>query len=94
VEINDDTHEQRADGSPMKRVHHVVAAAELAKQRARLYSRARVFIAAKYLGDTDPTIDFEAVASVLSELLLAANAANQRAEALLTTPLRAAKADD
>jgi hypothetical protein len=64
-------------------VRDVVTKAELARQRAKLYSRARVFIAVKYLGDQDPTVDFEAVASVLEELLVAADAEAQQAQRLL-----------
>ena len=69
--------------SRIARVRDVVAEAELAKQRARLYSRARVFIAVKYLGNADPTIEFEALESVLGELLIAADKEAQRAEQLL-----------
>jgi len=67
----------------IKRVRDVLAEADLAKQRARVLSRARVFVAAKYLGDTDPTIEFEAVERVLNELLIAANNECQRAQRLL-----------
>lgn len=74
---------QRSRLSSIKRVRDVLAEAELAKQRARIFSRARVFVANKYLGDTDPTIEFEAVERVLNELLIAANNESQQARHLL-----------
>ncbi len=88
MDANDYDSAQGAGGSPTTRVRDVVVGAELARQRARLYSRARLFIAAKYLGDTDPTIDFEAVASVLGELLIAADKEAQLAERLLGQVVR------
>jgi hypothetical protein len=75
------------------RVRDVVLAAEHAKQRARLYGRARVFLASKFVGDADPEINFEPLAMVLEELLVAASGAEPEARRLLAQPAGAEPLD-
>lgn len=71
------------------RVQDAVRASDLAQQKARLLSEARRFIARRYLGNTDPSIQFEALSSALEELLLAANAHEQEARRAMASPLKA-----
>lgn len=70
----------------VKRVRDVVAEADAYKQQARLFSEARLVLAQRHL--SDPATTFDALEVVLSALLLGANTANQRAEALLATRVR------
>ena len=65
------------------RVRDVVHAAELASQRARLFNHARRLLARRYLGNADPSIEFDVLSTVLEHLLLAADAAEQEAQRLL-----------
>jgi len=57
--------------------------ADVFRQQARLYSEARLVLVQRHL--SDPALSFDALEAVLSALLVGANAANQRAEALLAT---------
>lgn len=50
---------------------------------------ARRFLARRYLGNADPSVGFEALSSVLEELLLAANAHEQEARRAMASPLKA-----
>lgn len=70
------------------RVRDVVHAAGLARQRARLHSEARRFLARRYLGNADPSIDFDVLSAVLEDLLVAADAAEQEAQRLLARPVK------
>lgn len=66
-----------------KRVRDVAVEANICRQEARLFSEARLVLAQRHLGEA--TMSFDALEAVLTTLLVAANAANQRAEALLAT---------
>jgi hypothetical protein len=66
------------------RVRDVVHAAEQAKQRAVFYSEARSLLARRYLADA---ATFESLSTVLEELLIAACAAEQEAQRLLSQPV-------
>jgi hypothetical protein len=70
----------------MKRIGDIAAEAAAYKQQARLYSEARLVLVQRHL--TDPVTSFDALETVLSALLVGANTANQRAEALLATRVR------
>jgi hypothetical protein len=70
------------------RVRDVVHAAEMARQRARLFNEARRFLARRYLGDTDPLVNFDALSETLEHLLLAADAAERAAKHLLARPVK------
>jgi hypothetical protein len=74
-------------------VRDVLAEVELAKQRARLFSAARLALVQKYLGPNDAGISLDALEAVLTELMVAANNANQHAQHLLATPVKSHKLD-
>jgi hypothetical protein len=68
------------------RVDDVILDVERERQRARLYAHARRQLARRFLGEPpvgEAAIDIDVLASVLEELLVAANGATQRAERLL-----------
>lgn len=71
----------------MLRVDDVLLAVERERQRARLYTHARQQVARRFLrerpGD-EAAIDIEVLATVLEELLVAANSATQKAQRLLS----------
>jgi hypothetical protein len=71
----------------------LLAEVEFAKQRARLFSAARLALVQRYLGTNDDSMSFDALEAVLTELMVAANAANQHAQTLLAMPVRPRKLD-
>ena len=74
------------------RVRDVVRAAELARQRARLFNEARRFLARRYLGNSDPSIEFVVLSRVLEHLLLESDAAEQMAQRLLARAVKGPRA--
>lgn len=69
------------------RVGDAIRMAELARQRARLFSEARRMLARRYLGDTRSGVELDVLSQVLEHLLLAANDAEQDAQAEFAKPL-------
>lgn len=78
----------------MLRVDDVLLAVERERQRARLYAHARQQVARRFLaalpGD-ESEIDIEVLATVLEELLVAANSASQKAQRLLSQRVSAVR---
>lgn len=78
----------------MLRVDDVLLAVERERQRARLYAHARQQVARRFLatlpGD-EAAIDIEVLATVLEELLVAANSATQKAQRLLSQRVSAVR---